>query len=66
MEVSQGTVPLATLAIIFAGLQIWWIGITIRNGRQAEKAIANRRKAKSSKLDPLKDQKEKLEKLLSK
>ena len=64
MEVGQGTVPLATLAVIFAGLQVWWIGTTIRNGRLAENAVANRRIAKRLQKDPLKDQKDKLENLL--
>ena len=66
MEVRTGSIPLATLAVIFAGLQVWWIGITIRNGRKAEKVVANRRAAKLLQKDPLKDQKERLEKLVKK
>ena len=66
MEVRPGTVPLATLAVVFAGLQLWWIGTTIRNGRAAEKAVANQRAEKALQKDSLKDQKEKLENLLKK
>tara|TARA_Y100001968_G_scaffold8503_1_gene7186 strand:+ start:33263 stop:33463 length:201 start_codon:yes stop_codon:yes gene_type:complete len=66
MELREGTVPLASLAIIFAGLQIWWIGITIKNGRDAEKAVANRRSAKGLRKETLKEQKERLENLLKK
>ncbi len=66
MEVRPGTVPLATLAIVFAMLQVWWIMTTIKNGRAAEKAVANRRAAKALLKEPLKDQKERLENLLKK
>ena len=40
MEVRPGTIPLATLGIIFAGLQLWWIGMTIRNDKN-EKLLIN-------------------------
>tara|TARA_Y100001968_G_C19126984_1_gene604735 strand:+ start:107 stop:307 length:201 start_codon:yes stop_codon:yes gene_type:complete len=66
MEVQPGTVPIATLAVIFAGLQVWWIGTTIINGRAAEQSVANRRSAKAQQKDPLIAQKERLENLLKK
>ena len=66
MEVRPGTLPMATLAVIFAGFQVWWIGITIRNGRVAENAVAKRRSEKNLHKDPLKNQKERLENLLKK
>tara|TARA_Y100001968_G_scaffold251771_1_gene237027 strand:- start:10740 stop:10916 length:177 start_codon:yes stop_codon:yes gene_type:complete len=53
-----GIIPLGTLAIVFAIIQIWWIGMTVRNGRAAEKAIKER------KLSKLESQKQKLEKLI--
>tara|TARA_Y100001968_G_scaffold183133_1_gene167773 strand:+ start:42190 stop:42390 length:201 start_codon:yes stop_codon:yes gene_type:complete len=66
MEVRPGSVPLATLAVIFALLQVWWIGLTIKNGRAAENAVAKRRTEKAIKNDPLSIQKERLENLLKK
>ena len=32
----QGTFELIFIALFFLGLQIWWIGMTIRNGRNGE------------------------------
>ena len=29
----DGYIPLALVAIVFFGLQVWWISMTIRNGR---------------------------------
>ena len=60
MEMKTGTVPLAILAAAFALIQLWWIGMTIKNGRQAEEAVKKRRSEK------IEDQKERLEKLLRK
>tara|TARA_Y100001968_G_scaffold62140_1_gene52952 strand:- start:4828 stop:5019 length:192 start_codon:yes stop_codon:yes gene_type:complete len=60
MEIKTGSVPLAALALIFAILQFWWIGMTIKNGREAEKLVKERR---SKRID---DQKKFLEKILNK
>ena len=60
MEMKSGTVPLALLASVFALIQFWWIGMTIKNGRQAEDAVKKRRSEK------IEDQKKRLEKLLRK
>ena len=32
----QGTIELTFLCLIFIGLQIWWITMTIKNGRTGE------------------------------
>tara|TARA_B100000700_G_C14449217_1_gene580808 strand:+ start:417 stop:593 length:177 start_codon:yes stop_codon:yes gene_type:complete len=41
-----GTIPLGILAILFALFQVWWIGMTIINGRLAEKAVKKRKEEK--------------------
>tara|TARA_Y100001968_G_C19040430_1_gene564218 strand:- start:241 stop:441 length:201 start_codon:yes stop_codon:yes gene_type:complete len=66
MDVRAGTIPLGSLAIIFALFQIWWIGTTIQNGRAAEKAVKMRRGEKALKKDPLRNERERLEKILRK
>tara|TARA_Y100001968_G_C19255001_1_gene666335 strand:- start:392 stop:592 length:201 start_codon:yes stop_codon:yes gene_type:complete len=66
MEIRPGAVPLASLAIVFTVLQIWWIGTTIRNGRAAEEAVSNRRSAKLLQKKSLKEKKQELENLLKK
>tara|TARA_B100000700_G_C15044126_1_gene856963 strand:+ start:3289 stop:3489 length:201 start_codon:yes stop_codon:yes gene_type:complete len=66
MEIKPGTIPFATLAFFFAGLQIWWITLTIKNGRSPEKIISNLKGEKSQENDLLKNQRERLEKLLEK
>ena len=66
MEIRQGIFPLATLAVIFVGLQVWWISTTIKNGRESENTLQTKKEANGSKKDPLKDKKDKLEKLLEK
>ena len=35
-----GYVALAVVGVVFFGLQIWWIGMTIRNGRK-ERLLVN-------------------------
>ena len=35
-----GYVALAVVAIVFLGLQLWWISMTIRNGRN-ERVLIN-------------------------
>ncbi len=32
----QGTIELTLLAVAFLALQVWWIRITIKNGRTGE------------------------------
>ena len=60
MEIKPGTVPLASLAVVFALIQFWWIGLTIKNGKEAEQVIKERRSKK------IQDQKKWLENLLKK
>ena len=66
MEIREGTIPLATLAITFIGLQIWWLGTTLINGRKHKKFPTIKRALNTMPKDCLKIQKEKLEKLLRK
>ena len=54
----QGTLEFAVLGIAFLALQVWWIRMTIRNGRQEEVLETN--------LDPLATTKKRLENLLKK
>ena len=63
MEMSQGTLPLAILAIIFTGLQVWWIGTTIRNHKATKNDISPKNETTSRKKNELKSQKERLEDL---
>ncbi len=55
-----GTIPLATLAVLFGIIQIWWIALTLKNGREAEQVVKERRQKK------IENQKEFLEKILKK
>ena len=66
MEIREGTIPLATLVILFSSLQIWWLGTTLINGRILRKYGAVRKTTNTMAKDQLKIQKEKLEKLLKK
>ena len=52
-----GYVALAVVGVLFAVLQIWWISLTIRNGRN-EPVFVNQ--------DPTEDIKKRLEKIFSK
>ncbi len=54
----QGTLELAFLGIAFFALQVWWISMTIKNGRKEE--------ILESYLDPLTSIKKRLEQLLKK
>ncbi len=54
----QGTFELAFLGMAFLALQVWWISMTIKNGRN-EKVI-------DTNLDPLDATKKRLENLLKK
>ena len=67
-----GMVPLGTLAIVFALLQLIWIGLIIKNGKEEDRIKKNRNIKKSvqypnleiiNKDQKLMDQKKKLEKL---
>ena len=64
MEIREGTIPLVSLAIVFMGLQIWWLRTTIVNGRVHKKYLAIRKAKNTLPKDQLKIQKEKLEELL--
>ena len=66
MEVKPGTIPLVTLAFIFAGLQVWWISLTLRNNKSVLKTKENISENNHSKKDSLKKQRDRLEKLLKK
>ena len=54
----EGTLELACLGIAFLAFQVWWISMTIKNGRKARTLEAN--------LDPLAATKQRLEDLLKK
>ena len=54
----QGTIELAFLGISFFALQVWWISMTIKKGRNEE--------VLPSKLDQLAATKKRLENLLKK
>ncbi|WP_320663926.1 hypothetical protein [Prochlorococcus sp. MIT 1223] len=59
MEIRPGTIPLATLSIVFAGLQVWWIANMLQNGRVAKNTTHTRK-------NQLTYQKQRLDKLLKK
>ncbi len=52
-----GYVALAVVGILFAALQVWWISLTIRNGRN-ERVLRNQ--------DQTEEIKKRLEKIFSK
>ena len=58
----QGTYELILFALIFLGLQFWWIRITIKNGRTGEVDKWGQ-KTNSTKLNELDKAKQDLEKL---
>ncbi len=39
-KINSGSVALGFVGILFFGLQVWWIGMTIRNGRSDRALIS--------------------------
>ena len=58
----QGTIELILFALIFLSLQLWWIRMTIKNGRTGEVDKWGQ-KTSSKKLNELEKAKQDLEKL---
>ena len=56
-DINGGYVALAVVGLVFLGLQVWWIRMTIRNGRN-ERVLINQNQT-----DEIK---ERLEKIFSK
>ncbi|MFL0731693.1 MAG: hypothetical protein AB8A41_09875 [Prochlorococcus sp.] len=63
MEMNAGYVGLGISLLLFLGLQVWWLGMTIRNGRKETEAFDFRSQAKLKQSDEIKKQ---LEKIFSK
>jgi len=59
----QGTIELIFFALIFLGLQFWWIRMTIKNGRTGEVDKWGQ-KTTLKKLNELEKAKQDLEKLI--
>tara|TARA_Y100001968_G_scaffold301951_1_gene314746 strand:- start:1835 stop:2035 length:201 start_codon:yes stop_codon:yes gene_type:complete len=66
MEIKSGSLAIATLAITFIGLQIWWITLTLSNLKKDKKNVTDLLSEKGMENNALKDKKEKLEKLFKK
>ena len=66
MEVRQGAIPLATLAFVFLGIQVWWLRATLNNSISEKSTTTKRMNENDLIRNKLKYQKEKLEKLLKK
>ena len=47
-SINGGYVALAVIGTVFLGLQIWWISMTIRNGRN-QKVLINQSQTDKSK-----------------
>ena len=56
-EINGGYIALAVVGLVFVGLQVWWISMTIRNGKN-ERVLINHNQTE--------ELKKRLEKIFSK
>ncbi len=63
MELNAGYIGLGISLVVFLGLQIWWLGMTIKNGRNQTEPFELRSQPKLKQTEEIKKQ---LEKIFSK
>ena len=63
MELNAGYIGLGISLVVFLGLQVWWLGMTIKNGRNQTEPFELRSQPKLKQTEEIKKQ---LEKIFSK